>query len=151
MGKFFGLFVIGLIQGAILFIPLAYLLEANYNIAWIYTCVILITTAFIISSVTMAGITFITNGEKFQYIGNFAILVSAIIGGGFIPHIYLPELVKSISPLTLHYWVMGSVISFSGKQNYEGLQSLATVILFAIFILMLSYLRYTKAKEWQLG
>lgn len=149
LGKFLGLFIIGLIQGAAFFGPIAYILQVNYNIAWISTGAILLTTAFTVAALTMGGIVLIAQADRFQYIGSLMIFTSAIIGGGFIPYIYLPKFIKSISFLTLHYWVMGSVVSFSGSKYFEGLQSLLIVLLFGVVVLIAAYLRYNKTKGWQ--
>ncbi|KAB3530750.1 ABC transporter permease [Alkaliphilus serpentinus] len=147
LGKALGLFIITLVQGSIFFIPIAYFLEAKFNVSWVYSGSILLVSVFVITSLTMAGSVLIYQTDKFQYVGSIGIMTSVIIGGGFIPYMYLPDYIKEISFLTLHYWVMASVISFSGKYIVDGLQPLVIMMIFAFITMILAYTAYTKGKE----
>ncbi|QUH26991.1 ABC transporter permease [Serpentinicella alkaliphila] len=144
LGKYIYLFCKILIQSSFILIITLFILNTNINKEFLLLILLFVLVNCSVISLGLFASLYIGSEDKYVTMGNSFILIMAIIGGSFIPTIYLPDNITILSRYTPNYWALNGFIGiFTNNQKdvHTSLMVLAlvTIMFFIASITTLTY------------
>jgi len=130
----------GWISGILMFILMIVFGVLLFGISWgnyLYLSVLIIATAFTISSFFAFLNSILKNKNQVASISAPLILIMSAVGGSMIPHSMLPAFIKKISFLSINYWFMDG--SNKILEMEFPLKNIVIISVIGIVLFVLSY------------
>ncbi|MDR5658360.1 ABC transporter permease [Serpentinicella sp. ANB-PHB4] len=104
LGKKLAIIMKVLVQSSLLIILATTYISEGLSTELFLMIILLITMLVTTVSMGLLAAVIINCEERFVGIGNSLVLIMAIVGGGIIPSIYLPQQFNLVSKLMINYW-----------------------------------------------
>lgn len=149
IGKFLAIFSIGVLQSLFIFTVGAYFLLGGLQKDYCYILLVYLTTIFCVSTLSLLAAVIIKSRERLESIGSIIVLFMALIGGGIIPYIYLPNFLQTLGRFTINYWSLRGVLGFLEGTPIKGIISIALLAAVGGISLLLTYHIFNRTEGWE--
>lgn len=148
LGKFIGIFVIGIIQSIAILLMGSYLLLGSFGTDTYKLMMVLSSVVFAVAGLGLFGAFIIKSVALLEQVGNGLIFIMSLIGGGLIPYIYLPSPINLLSKFTINYWGIKGSLAFIGNNSVDGYMAVFVLLAIGLVAIVLSTLLFSRKERW---